>query len=266
MIDEVTKLLIDVASAEIRPRFGRLAADEVTQKAPGDLVTLADRQAERLISRGLREILDVPVVGEEAVAEDPGLIFALETAEKCWVVDPIDGTTNFVAGRPEYAVMAALVRAGEPVAGWIVVPETGQVYVAEHGAGTFRDGIRVLRSAPRVVTPAGLRGAAPTRRLDADGRAHLVRVADQFAELGPGAGCAGVNYTWLVDGVLDFVLYQRSFPWDHAAGVVLLEEVGGTSVRPDGAPYRLSDDSHDQLLNVAALVTQPAIQAAMRAE
>ena len=262
----MTQLLVDVAGTEVRPRFGKLTMDEVAEKAPNDLVTVADRQAERLISDGLREILDVPVVGEEAVADDPGLLATLEAAEMCWVVDPIDGTANFVAGRAEYAVMAALVRAGEPIAGWIVVPEAGQAYVAEHGAGAFRDGIRIRRPSLGAAAAAGLRGAAPTRRLDANGRAYLVKVAERFAELGPGARCAGVNYTRMVEGVLDFVLYQRSFPWDHAAGVVLLEEVGGISVRTDGAHYKLSDDPHNQLLNVASLASLAAVQTALRAE
>ncbi|MEV4241326.1 inositol monophosphatase [Nocardia sp. NPDC049737] len=264
MIDEVTRLLGDVAAAEIRPRFGNLAVGEVAEKAPSDLVTVADREAERLITQGLREILDVPVVGEEAVTDDPGLLSALEAAEVCWVVDPIDGTANFVAGRPEYAVMVALVRAGEPVAGWIVVPATGQAYVAEQGAGAFRDGTRIHRAPPPAEVDR-LRGAAPTRRLDPHGRARLAAVADRFAELGPGTLCAGVNYTRLADGTLDFVLYQRTFPWDHAAGVVLLAEVGGASRRPDGVCYRLAEDPHNRLLNAASLNCWATVQTALRA-
>lgn len=80
--------------------------------------------------------------------EDPSLLAAL-SENACWVVDLIDGTGNFVAGRPEYAVMVALLRDGEPAAGWILVPETGRRYFAERGSGAFRDGARIPRSPHR---------------------------------------------------------------------------------------------------------------------
>ncbi|MET7770195.1 inositol monophosphatase family protein [Nocardia sp. NPDC005366] len=236
-----------------------MAVDEVSEKAPNDLVTVADREAERLISLGLREILDVPVVGEESATDDPSLLAAVGTAEMCWLVDPIDGTANFAAGRPEYTVIVALICAGEPVAGWIFVPETGQIYVAEQGSGAFRDDTQIKR-APPAAEVARLRGAVPTRRLDPPGRAWLVEMTGRFADLGPGARCAGVNYTQMVDGILDFVLNQRSFPWDHAAGVVLLAEVGGVSLRPDGTRYRLAEKPHNRLLNAVTLNCWAAVQ------
>lgn len=249
MIDEVAQVLVDAAERAIRPRFRRLAEGNVTEKAPGDLVTVADQEAEQLISYGLRQILDIPVIGEEAAANDPGLLSALG-AEACWLVDPVDGTANFVAGRQQYAVMAALLCNGEPVAGWIVLPEFGQVYVAEQGAGAFRDSARIEQ-----LTPPGeigqLRGAAPTKRMNQQDRAKLSAVSDRFSHLGPGTMSAGVNYTRMLDGALDFAWYQRSLPWDHAAGALLLAEVGGFTVRPDGTPYRLAEGRNAPLLNAA---------------
>ncbi|NKY60920.1 inositol monophosphatase family protein [Nocardia flavorosea] len=109
MIDEVAQILVDAAEIAIRPRFRRLDSSQIQEKAPSDLVTVADREAEQLISRGLLKVLDIPVVGEESAAEDPSCLSAL-SAQSCWVVDPIDGTSNFVAGRREYAVMVAGVR------------------------------------------------------------------------------------------------------------------------------------------------------------
>ncbi|MFF0611721.1 inositol monophosphatase family protein [Nocardia tengchongensis] len=262
MIDEVAQVLVCAAETAILPRFRRLTAGDVTEKEPGDLVTVADREAEQLISCGLREIIDIPVVGEEAVAEDPSLLEALGT-QACWLVDPIDGTSNFVAGRREYAVMAALIRSGNPVAGWIILPETGQLYVTEHGSGAFRDGIRLLRPPPPAEVEQ-LRGAAPTKRLSNHERAQLSVVGKRFAALGPGALSAGVNYTRLLDGDLDFVLYQRSQPWDHAAGTLLLAEAGGISLRPDGSPYRLIESPTNLLLNAADRASWHAVQAVLR--
>ncbi len=253
--------MVGAAKVAILPRFRRLAMRDVAEKAPGDLVTVADNEAEQLISRGLRKIIDIPVVGEEAVAENVSLLSAL--GEKaCWLVDPIDGTSNFVAGRREYAVMAALLENAEPVAGWIVVPETKQVYVAKRGSGAYRNGIRIRRPA----SPADikqLRGAAPTKRLDARERAELRTTGERFASLTQGTQSAGVNYTRLVEGDIDFVLYQRSQPWDHAAGTLLLTEAGGMSIRPDGTRYRITESPSNLLLNAADPACCRAVQAAL---
>ncbi|MFE2960479.1 inositol monophosphatase family protein [Nocardia tengchongensis] len=251
----------DTAEIAIRPRFRRLTGDNIHEKQPGDLVTVADREAEKLIAHELREILDIPVVREESVAEDPSLLAAL--GEKaCWLVDPLDGTSNFVAGRAEYAVMAALLHDGEPVAGWIILPETGQLYVAEQRSGAFRDGTRIQRPAPPAEIER-LRGAAPTRRLTPEGRAKLSAAGTSFASLGPGTLSAGVNYTRILDRDFDFVLYQRSLPWDHAAGALLLAEAGGVSVRPDGSPYRLAARHDALLLNAADQACCRAVQAVL---
>ena len=261
VIDEVAQVLIVAAEVAIRPRFGRLAGGDVAEKAPGDLVTVADREAEQLISRELQRILDIPVVGEESVADDPGGLAALGE-NLCWIVDPVDGTSNFVAGRPEYAVMAALLRKGEPAVGWIVLPEAGQLYVAERGSGAFRNGTRIPHLAPPIHI-GSLRGAAPTKRLTQQERAELSAAGTRFASLGPGALSAGVNYTRLLNGETDFVLYQRSLPWDHAAGTLLLAEAGGVTVRPDGTPYRLTDGRNGPLLNAANSKCCRAVQAVL---
>ncbi|MBN6057754.1 inositol monophosphatase [Nonomuraea sp. RK-328] len=248
-IDQVTEMLTDAAEIAILPRFRALADGEVTEKSPGELVTVADREAEELISRRLRGVVDAPIVGEEAAADDPRLLTALTEAPAAWLVDPLDGTANFVAGRPDYAVMAALVRGGETVAAWIVRPAQGRVYVAERGSGAWRDGVR-LRRRPAPEDPAALRGAVLTRFLDPAAKAQVEAAAPRFAALGPGTGCAGVDYPRLVDGEQDFVLFQRTLPWDHAPGVLLLTEAGGCARRPDGSPYRPAD-SRPGLLDAA---------------
>ena len=236
-IDKVTEILVGAAEDVVLPRFRALGEGEVVEKSPGELVTVADREAEELISRRLRDVVDAPVVGEEAVAEDPGLLRALREAPEAWVVDPVDGTANFVAGRVEYAVMAAFMRGGETVAGWIVLPAEGRVYAAERGAGVWRDGARLHRK-PAPADAGALRGVALSKYLDPAQRARIEAVGDRFAELGPGVGSAGVEYAQLLDGELDFVLFHRTLPWDHTPGVLLLNEAGGCVRHPDDSPYR----------------------------
>ncbi len=248
-IDAVTEILREAAATAIVPRFGALKDGDVMRKSAGEVVTVADREAEDLISARLRELVDAPVVGEEAAASDPGIIAAIRDAPVAWVVDPLDGTANFVAGRPEYAVMAALVRERQTVASWILRPAEDSVYVAERGSGAWRDGVRIHREPPSRKT-ADLRGVAHTRYLDAERRDRVKAAAALFGELGPGSSCAGVDYAQLVDGELDFVLFWRTLPWDHAPGTLLVTEAGGTARRPDGTDYGPAD-TRTGLLNAA---------------
>lgn len=238
-LDAVTALVEDVAASTVLPRWRALAEGEVDEKGPGDLVTVADREAEQQLTRGLSALLPgVPVVGEEATAADPALPDLLGTAPAAWVVDPVDGTGNFVAGRPEFAVMVALVRDGEAVASWIHRPTEGTTYVAERGAGAYRDGVRLQRS-PAAADLAALSGAALQRHLPDEHRRRVTEASSRFGVLGPGLVCAGVEYALLAEGGQDFVLFWRTMPWDHAPGSLLLREAGGTVVHLDGAPYRV---------------------------
>jgi len=263
-MDAVTSILREAADVAILPRFRALAAGDVMRKSAGEVVTIADREAENFITPRLRALVDAPVVGEEAAADNPGLIAAVRDAPVAWVVDPLDGTANFVAGRPEYAVMAALIRQQQTVAAWILRPAADSVYVAELGSGSWRNGARVRR-APASHRTAELRGVAHTRYLDASVRARVRAAAALFGQLGPGASCAGVDYTRLVDDEVDFVLTWRTLPWDHAPGALLLREAGGVARRPDGADYRPGDDltglinaSDDRCWRVARALLLPA--------
>lgn len=248
-IDDVTDIIREAAETEILPRFRALLDGDVMEKSPGDVVTVADRAAEALITRRLRTVLDVPVVGEEATAEDPNLPLALQEAPAAWVVDPVDGTANFVAGSTDYAVMVALVRAGTTVASWILHPAYGTVYVAELGSGAYRDGERIVR-APAAPDPLTWHGALFTRFLTPVDQERARAVAPRFATIGAGTKCAGIDYARLVEGDLDFVRYQRTMPWDHAPGSLLVSEAGGVARRLDGSPYR-PDDDRVGLLNAA---------------
>ena len=99
MLDQVAELIREVAATVVLPRFRHLATDEVHQKAPGDLVTIADQESERELTRGLTALLPgSTVVGEEAAAADPGVLDRLDGRGPIWIVDPVDGTNNFAAG------------------------------------------------------------------------------------------------------------------------------------------------------------------------
>ncbi|WP_406211333.1 inositol monophosphatase [Kitasatospora sp. NBC_01560] len=250
-MDRVAEILAEASAEVVEPRFRALAAGEIMEKAPGEVVTVADREAEAIIERRLRELLPVPVVGEEAVSADPGLARALHSEPAVWLVDPVDGTSNFIAGRPDYAVMASLVRSGRTVAAWIWQPSTATCFTAELGSGAWRNGHRLTRS-PAAGEPAKWRGSLKSRFLEPEQRRRLEANAAAFGEITPGRNAAGVEYPDLVEGALDFILYWRTLPWDHAPGSLLVTEAGGVAARLDGTPYRPEAPGCEDGLLVAA--------------
>lgn len=150
--EAVSDLLAEVAEQVILPRFGTLESDQVEEKRPGDLVTVADREAEVVLAQRLRA--DDPhalVVGEEGVFVDPSCLDLLAGAEHAWVIDPVDGTRNFARGSADFAVMLAELRSGVTVRSWIWQPVHRLLYVAERGAGVSCNGVMLTppaQSAP----------------------------------------------------------------------------------------------------------------------
>ncbi len=241
MIDEVAALMRITAGSAILPLFRHLAASDIEEKAPGDVVTVADRRAEELLATGLIELLPgSTVVGEEAVATDSALLRRLAGAGPVWLVDPLDGTANFAAGHGPFAVMVALLADGVARTGWILDLITDQLAVAEAGAGAYLDGVRINTDSGSPPL-SGLRGNVRSRYLPPDVREAVDRRAGLLGEALPGTGCAGREYPDVISGVQDFALFWRTLPWDHAAGVLFAHEAGGVARRLDGRPYLLTD-------------------------
>jgi fructose-1,6-bisphosphatase/inositol monophosphatase family enzyme len=241
LLDEVGEVMRAVASEVIVPRFGALAEEDVEEKAPGELVTVADREAEQLLSEALLELLPGSlVVGEEQTARQPGLLKQLGQGH-VWLVDPLDGTANFVEGRPCFAVMVALLSAGETVGAWLLDPITNQLSRAERGAGAYVDGER-LQTSGGSPGAAQLRGAVLKKYMPIELRQQVERRLQRIEQALPGTRCAGAEYPAIVRETQDFAVFWRTLPWDHAPGALFLSEAGGVAARFDGSPYRPSDD------------------------
>lgn len=248
MIDEVGALMRAAAARAIVPLFRRLGEDEVEEKSPGQLVTVADRRAEQIIADGLRELLPgSTVVGEEGVADDPAVLDHLREAGPVWLVDPLDGTANFTAGRPPFAVMVALRRDGVTRAGWILDPLSDSLLVAREHAGAYADGVavRLPDAAPPV---AQLRGALKARFLPRSMRAAVGEHRERLGSLLSGQHCAAQEYRDIVTGVQHFAVFWHTLPWDHTAGVLLVEEAGGLARRFDGSRYDPTDERNGLLI------------------
>ncbi|HEU4346926.1 MAG TPA: inositol monophosphatase family protein [Actinoplanes sp.] len=227
----------EVAAAVVLPRFRRLQDGEVHVKAPGDVVTIADQESERALTAGLTRLLPGSlVVGEEAVAADPEVLRRVSHEGAVWIVDPVDGTNNFAAGKTPFAVMVALLRAGEPVAAWILDVVGDRMTLAEAGSGAYIDGVRVKTRTDDPGAPA-LRGVVAQKYLPADLRARSAANAHRLARVTPGRHCAGYEYPAVATDEQQFALFWRVLPWDHVPGSLILREAGGTVLHLDGSEY-----------------------------
>lgn len=237
MIDQVSLLLRQVASSTIMPRFRRLTRAEIEEKEPGDLVTIADREAEAIIAPQLVALLPGSrVVGEEAAALRPSLMSDIDKGS-IWLVDPLDGTANFAAGRTPFALMIALLSKGETVAAWILDPVADTLAVAERGSGAWLGDERV-HARSGSPGPSALRGAVFTRFMPPDIEEAIVPRLSMIGEALPGYMCCGAEYPAIATGEEDFALFWRTQPWDHAPGTLFLTEAGGHVARPNGDEYR----------------------------
>ncbi|MDA1099720.1 MAG: inositol monophosphatase family protein [Proteobacteria bacterium] len=245
----VAAVIKEVARTEALARFQNLLSHEISEKTPGDLVTVADLETERALNRALSSLLPGSVmVGEEAVGENPALLQALQGERPCWLIDPIDGTINYAAGVPLFACMVALIVAGEVVGGWIYDPVHDVMAMAEKGAGAYLNGRRVALGPEPALER--LSGCLHLSGYDRDLAATAAR---NFDAVGPllVLHCAGLEYQLMLQGRLHYALYLRTNPWDHAPGLLLLAEAGGHTARLDGSLYDINVINHPSPLLAA---------------
>ena len=226
------------------PRFRHLTDDAVRHKSgPLDLVTEADEAAERQITAALHQAFPgCLVVGEEATEHDPTLLRGLASADLAFVVDPVDGTSNFAWGMPLFGCMAAAIRRGEVIASVIHDPVANACAMALRGEGAWSEEADGRRHDFRVAAPvplADMTGMASWRFLPEPQRStvgrNLVRVGASFVYR-----CAAHEYRLAAAGYCHYLLFGKLMPWDHAPGWLLHREAGGYSATFDGLPYSVS--------------------------
>ncbi|WP_078901176.1 inositol monophosphatase family protein [Actinacidiphila yeochonensis] len=238
LLAAVERIVRAVVAEEVVPRWRRLAASDIAEKnGPHDLVTTADRAAEAQLAQRLTALLPGSVVvGEEAVSADPGLLDLLRGDAPVWVVDPVDGTAAFVRGETGFSTLVSLVRGGRPIASWTYAPQRGQFATARRGGGAHLNGER-LRTA---TDPGRLRLwiSNPVFRTPAEQTA-VARLA-AAAETVPCVTSAGLGYLEVARGDADGVAFFWEAPWDHSAGLLLVQEAGGTSRTTAGQPFQVA--------------------------
>lgn len=238
---ELGDKLRQAAWREILPRFQQVRDLDVRAKSDAtDLVTAADEAAERFLAHEFTRMLpNALFVGEEGASKDPGLLDRLDQAELAVVVDPLDGTANFVAGMPLFGVVAAVVRHGKPIAGVIYDPMSDDWVMAEQGSGAFlvrADGTerRLQVSAPAPL--AEMTGYVSTDFLPAAVKPDILAKLAK-PRMFSSHRCAAHMYRAFASGHGHFVMLDRLTPWDHLAGTLIATEAGAHVACLDGSAY-----------------------------
>ena len=245
---EILALMRRVSEQAILPRFRNLADGEIIEKAKDDLVTIADREAEIMLSEGLAAIdPGLAIVGEEAAHADPSVLDGL--TEDCWIIDPIDGTHNFAHGHAPFGILLARASGGFAQSGWIYDCVSGRFCSAHRGAGAFVDGERVMSRATGETPPVA---AISVIFLDPARREAVAEHITPHYRTVETPRCAAEQYPRLALGENDVSFFERTLAWDHAAGTLWLEEAGGRIARPDGSPYRVDEHGRTGLIGAAS--------------
>ncbi len=242
------------AGRSLKRDLGEVENLQVSLKGPRNFVTAADRRAEEIVREELAKARpDYGFLGEEGGAR--------EGADKShrWIVDPLDGTTNFLHAIPHFAVSIALERNGAIVAGIVYNPANDELFIAERGKGAFLNDKRI-----RVASRQRLADAVVACGLPHYGRGDLalarweIAAAQQhFAGLRR-LGAAALDLAWIAAGRFDAYWERDLSPWDMAAGLLLVREAGGFVSDLDGKDAILTkgqiaagnDTMHRELLRL----------------
>ncbi|MGE5515904.1 MAG: inositol monophosphatase family protein [Bacteroidota bacterium] len=210
--------------------FGEVEKLQVSMKGTSDFVTSADLQAEKVLRQELKKARP----GFGFLLEEGGEVAGDDKSHR-WIIDPIDGTTNFIHGIPHFAISIGLERDGEMVAGVVYEPISDSMFHAEKGGGAYLNDWRLRVSARRKLDEAVLTTGIPHR--GRPGREpfmkELVAVMDNCAGVRR-FGSAALDLAYVAAGRCDGFWEHGLQPWDVAAGIVLVREAGGYCTNLDG--------------------------------
>ncbi|CAK7257633.1 MULTISPECIES: inositol monophosphatase family protein [unclassified Shinella] len=203
--------------------FGEVQNLQVSLKGPGDYVSQADRKAEKLIREDLMKAR--PTYG--FLGEESDEIIGTDGAHR-WIVDPLDGTTNFLHGIPCFAISIALERNGEIVAAVVLNPATDELFTAERGGGAFLNDRRLRVAARKNLSDAVIGCGVPHLGRGNHGK-FLIELRHVMGEVAGmrRLGSASLDLAYVAAGRFDGFWERDLAPWDLAAGILLIREAGG---------------------------------------
>ena len=230
MIDATRK-----AGRKLARDFGEVAELQVSKKGPADFVSAADMKAEQVLVEELSRLRP----GYGFLAEERGAVEGTDKSHR-WIIDPLDGTTNFLHAIPHYCISVALEREGELVAGVIHNPATNEIFWAEKGKGAFLNNEKRLRVAARKhLDESVLATGIPFLGKPVHGQ--FLKELHQITQRVAGVrrfGSAALDLAYVAAGRFDGFWERDLKPWDMAAGALMILEAGGKVTTADGEPYR----------------------------
>lgn len=257
------------AVAVHRRHLGRVPAEAWSEKGSADFVSFVDHEAEAVIVERIRSAFPAHhILAEEAAtAKDAPAAGSIGDQEWTWIIDPLDGTTNFLHRYPMYAASVAVAHCGQLVAGAVMSGASGEEWYAVRGGGAFQDGRRIYVSGLSTMAQALIGTGFPFKTLD-----QLPDYLLQFQRLMRGsagirrAGAAAVDLCHVAAGYFDGFWELWLAPWDIAAGALMVREAGGRVTRPDGTEDVLGDGAivagnpaiHQRLLEILEDTRDPA--------
>jgi myo-inositol-1(or 4)-monophosphatase len=242
--------------------FGEIEQLQVSVKGPGNFVTAADHRSEETLFRELSKARP----GYGFLMEERGEVPGADKTHR-WIVDPLDGTTNFMHGIPLFAVAIGLEREGELVAGLVYNPILDEMYTAEKGQGAFVNSRRLRVASRKTLTDSVISTGIPHRGREGHPRflSECKLLMGQVAGVRR-TGSATIDLAWVAAGRFDGYFEHNLGPWDIAAGTILVREAGGHVSDDAGSPRMLETKNivagnaniHKALLGLLADARQPA--------
>lgn len=231
MLNKLHVLVREVARSEVMPRFLDVA---VSRKPDGSTLTEADLAAQAAFAERLPEIIDCPMLGEEMTSKRQMELWK-HNRQGLWVVDPIDGTNNFINGLPHFALSCAYVKNGCSQMGVIYNPVSDECFYAERGKGAFLNG----RPLPARNVEKQLHEAIAGVEIKYLRSGKLSSRMNTLAPFGSlrSMGSSTLDWCYLAAGRYDIYVHGGQKLWDYAAGALILEEAGGSLATLEGDDF-----------------------------
>jgi len=219
----VMRAAVEKAGRALRRDFGEVENLQVSKKGPGDFVSQADLKAEKILFEELSEARP----GYGFLMEEHGIVEGADATHR-WIIDPLDGTTNFLHGIPHFAISVALEREGTLVAGVVYNPITDELFFAERGQGAYGPSGRLRVAARRYLSETIIASGMPYK----DGgkrpewQEKITALSNNVGDIRT-FGSAALDLAYVAAGRVDGYLEVGLGAWDLAAGIVLVREAGG---------------------------------------
>ncbi|HFC8542875.1 inositol monophosphatase family protein [Neisseria weaveri] len=231
MLDRLQEIVREVAQAEVMPRFLDV---EISRKSDGSLFTEADLASQAAFAEKLPGLIDCPMLGEEMKPQRQQELWQ-HSRRGLWVVDPIDGTNNFVNGLPHFSLSVAYVESGKTRLGVIFNPVSNECFYAERGRGAFMNGRTLpLRKAPKQLHEAI--AGVEIKYLRSGKLSSRINTLAPFGSL-RSLGCSTLDWCYLAAGRYDVYVHGGQKLWDYAAGALIFEEAGGKLATLEGDEF-----------------------------